>query len=101
MITAITFQWKYNEKYLNKKEITHPRYGLHDTIQLEKELKEDIDKLQNVVLKIVSDLNADLDNTNVQEIVMRHAKRAAMVTNRTKKYRTYYIHGLTIHEEDK
>lgn len=101
MITAITFQWKWNEKFLNKKEIHYPLHGLHNTIQLEEELKKDISTLQNVVLKIVSDLNADLDNANVQEIVMLHAKRRAMVTNRTKKYRTYYIHGLTIHEEDK
>lgn len=98
MITAITFQFAYNKKYLNKELVTSI-YEDRSTEQLQEILLGDIIFLSKVHT-LVSRLNSDLLTCRIPEIIEEIFNMKVTPTKKTKHTRTYFIGGITIHEQD-
>lgn len=99
MITSITFQFQYNKNYLNKSLRTLGLYGERDTEDLLKSLQDDVKFLEKIE-DLVAELNKDLLTCRIQEIIVEKFGVIPRITKKTKHKRTYFIGGLTIHEED-
>ncbi len=100
-VTSITYQWKYNKNYISPHLQTGRKiYGELNTIDLEKELREEIDH-SSKVNRIVSMINdpqcKDMTITTIITGVTLDQPRLKIYT---KTRRSYYWGGLTIHEED-
>lgn len=97
MITSITMQSRWNKSYQSVKNVRN--YDERDLDDLQKEIKNEIERMQ-ILEKIVKSLNEDLSTKLIAEKINSLTDTQPIVTVKTKKKRTYYIGGLTIHEED-
>lgn len=97
MITSITIQSRWNKKYLSVKNPSN--YAEKDLNSLESEIQNEIDRMQTLK-KIVKVLNENLSTELVASKIISVSGIEPIVTVKTKSKRTYYIGGLTIHEED-
>lgn len=98
MITSITFQFKYNKNYLTKKT---GAYGEETTTDLQRHLNEDVE-LFKTIHAFLERLNSNLSDPDTPKLINEFFPgRRAIVTQKTKTKRTYFVSGLTIHEEDK
>lgn len=104
VITAITFQWQYNTKFLAERN--QPKiYGERTIRDLEKELTQGVKSLQSIY-SFVSMINYLIDKGEEVDIpfqmkVCLGSSAIPQITEKTKKKRTYSCMGLTIHEEDR
>lgn len=100
MIISITFQFTYNKNYLNKDIQKFFPLGDKYTTDLEQYLLDDITFLQSIH-SLIADLNKDLSTTKIKEKIAEHiGGHEPRITTKTKTKRSYFIGGLTIHEED-
>ena len=97
MITSITMQSRWNKSYLSVKN--NAIHGERDIDDLHSELQNEIERMQ-VLEKLVKSLNADLSRKIIAAQIISATGVEPIVTIKTKKKRTYYIGGLTIHEDD-
>ena len=97
MITSITLKNLFFGNYPTNK--IDGAYGEKDTNDLYSHLSNSIDNL-NEVQWLIFNLNKDLNTNDINAIVFNCMGKHAKVKVYTKKKRTYYISGLTIHEED-
>jgi len=68
---------------------------------LQKSLADDSVSLHKIEL-LLEDLNLDLSTNKIREKIQHYFPNwnPQAVTNKTKSKRTYFVGGLTIHEED-
>lgn len=99
MIVAISLNFQINKLFKNADLIASHVYGERSTIDLQTLLTEDLKFLENITA-LVTELNSDLNATNIGEIIAKHTGVNPAPTARTKTRRTYSVAGLTVHEQD-
>ena len=104
MITAITYQSQHSKKYVHPemtsfKQLGRTLYGEQTTTELQEFIEGQIEVL-NRTKDLLEELNSDLSQTDIANTVYKHFEMQPEIRTITKKKRSYYIAGLTIHEED-
>lgn len=105
MITAITFQSVWNKKYVNESTVKVQSRGEYFINDLQEELSTELIILERVH-KLISMLNnnaIDWTADKVKEAILFHFDKwdeKRFTTVKTKKYRTFWVHGLIIHHID-
>lgn len=92
-------QFKTNKNFVNPNLQTPNFYGESNTEDLQTLLSEDIVWLQKFNL-LIAELNKDLSTKKIADMIKLFTGIDAIVKQKTKKIRTYFVAGLTIHEDD-
>lgn len=98
MITSITFQFSYNKNYIPTASVPKV-YGESTIADLELSLLQDSAFLPKVH-SLVKTLNNNLAAAVNASFIGESLDFPCRVTEKTKKKRSFYCAGLTIHEED-